>query len=191
MDFALPIGASASQIFKLDQKFTVYFFMLQKLSKNLWPNLKVKASHLMPWLLLQFEAINDYRKLHGVTPLTLDKKVTKDAQTWADHLAATGKFEHSKNSNYGENIAAGYPLSNLNPATLWYSEISRVNFSNIERSSSCFHFTQIIWKSSKKIGIGISKSSKTQMYYVVANFDPAGNMMGSFAENVPPPLKKK
>uniref|UniRef100_A0A914QNL7 SCP domain-containing protein n=1 Tax=Panagrolaimus davidi TaxID=227884 RepID=A0A914QNL7_9BILA len=135
----------------------------------------------------QFEAINEYRKLHGVPPLTLDQKITNDAQAWADHLAKTGQFEHSKNRNYGENLAAGYPLSNVNPATRWYSEVSQVDFSNVDRSIGCFHFTQIIWKSSKKIGIGISKSSNTGMYYVVANFDPPGNMMGNFAQNVPPP----
>uniref|UniRef100_A0A914RBW5 SCP domain-containing protein n=1 Tax=Panagrolaimus davidi TaxID=227884 RepID=A0A914RBW5_9BILA len=139
----------------------------------------------------QFEAINDYRKLHGVPPLTLDKKITKDAQAWAEHLAKNGQLEHSKNNNYGENVAAGYPLSNLNAANLWYSEISKADFSNLERSIGCFHFTQIIWKESKKFGIGISKSTKTQMYFVVANFDPPGNMMGKFSENVPPPLKKK
>uniref|UniRef100_A0A914QC30 SCP domain-containing protein n=1 Tax=Panagrolaimus davidi TaxID=227884 RepID=A0A914QC30_9BILA len=136
----------------------------------------------------QFQAINYYRRLHGVPPLSLDFKITKDAQAWADHLAATGKFEHSKNTNYGENLAAGYPLSNINAANLWYSEISRKIFANFERSHDCYHLTQIIWKSSKKIGIGISKSAKTQMYYVVAYFDPAGNIMGTFAENVPPPL---
>uniref|UniRef100_A0AC35F9X4 SCP domain-containing protein n=1 Tax=Panagrolaimus sp. PS1159 TaxID=55785 RepID=A0AC35F9X4_9BILA len=135
----------------------------------------------------QLDAINYYRQLHGVPSLLLDNKITRDAQAWADHLARIGQLVHS-NTNYGENLASGYPLSHVNPATLWYSGVSRINFSNVERSTDCLHFTQIVWKSSKKIGIGISRSSNTGKYYIVANFDPAGNMRGSFAENVPSPL---
>lgn len=44
----------------------------------------------------------------------------------------------------------------------------------------------MLWKSSKEIGIGMARvpGGKT---YVVANFDPAGNIVGQFKDNVVEP----
>lgn len=50
------------------------------------------------------KAHNEYRKCHGANPVELDKTLNEYAQKWADHMAATSKFEHSE-TNYGENIA--------------------------------------------------------------------------------------
>ena len=47
------------------------------------------------------------------------------------------------------------------------------------------HFTQIVWKSSEEIGVAKAKSP-TGKIYVVANYSPAGNIIGQFAENVSP-----
>lgn len=44
--------------------------------------------------------------------------------------------------------------------------------------------TQLLWKSSKKLGVGISKG-KNGMYNVVANYDPVGNIGNNFKTNLP------
>jgi len=44
--------------------------------------------------------------------------------------------------------------------------------------------TQLLWESSTKLGVGVSKSPNG-MYNVVANYDPSGNFRGSFKENLP------
>lgn len=44
--------------------------------------------------------------------------------------------------------------------------------------------TQLLWKSSTKMGVGVSKSPNG-MYYLVANYDPRGNVMDSFKINLP------
>uniref|UniRef100_A0A914Z753 SCP domain-containing protein n=1 Tax=Panagrolaimus superbus TaxID=310955 RepID=A0A914Z753_9BILA len=152
---------------------------------------KMNAQEIEKYQREQFQAINYYRNRHGVPSLIWDQKIAKDAQAWANHLAlehsGIGKLEHS--GKYGENLAAGYPLSNVHAANMWYSEVTKLDFSNIENADFVNkHVTQLIWKGSKRIGIGIAKSSNSSWYYVVANFDPPGNMMGSFAENVLPPL---
>ena len=49
------------------------------------------------------------------------------------------------------------------------------------------HFTQVVWKSSKKLGMGIAFADGGRKVVVVAQYGPAGNMMGSFPQNVPPP----
>lgn len=44
--------------------------------------------------------------------------------------------------------------------------------------------TQLLWKSSSKLGVGVSQGADGN-YYVVANYDPAGNVMGKFTNNLP------
>jgi len=52
------------------------------------------------------------------------------------------------------------------------------------------HFTQLVWKSSRDVGIGRSQS-RDGKWFVVANFFPAGNFVGRNAENVFPPRDGK
>jgi hypothetical protein len=50
------------------------------------------------------------------------------------------------------------------------------------------HFTQVIWKESTELGIAKAKG-KNGSTYIVANYNPGGNMMGDYKDNVFP-LKK-
>lgn len=46
------------------------------------------------------------------------------------------------------------------------------------------HFTQVVWKDTKELGVAYARS-KSGKIYVVANYEPAGNFEGSFATQVP------
>jgi len=48
------------------------------------------------------------------------------------------------------------------------------------------HFAQMIWKNSQELGMGLARS-KNGRVIVVANYNPRGNYIGQFAENVPRP----
>lgn len=52
------------------------------------------------------------------------------------------------------------------------------------------HFTQVVWKGSKEIGVGkaVAKDGK---HIVVASYRPAGNLIGTYAANVLPPKDGK
>lgn len=50
------------------------------------------------------------------------------------------------------------------------------------------HFTQVVWKETKEVGFGKAKSGGGRVF-VVGSYRPAGNMVGSFKDNVPPPKK--
>ena len=52
------------------------------------------------------------------------------------------------------------------------------------------HFTQVVWKGSKELGVGRAVTPDGKII-VVANYRPAGNMVGSFAANVLPPKDGK
>jgi len=45
--------------------------------------------------------------------------------------------------------------------------------------------TQLLWKKSTKLGVGVSQNPGNGMYYVVANYDPRGNLLNHFKENLP------
>ncbi|UJR16771.1 hypothetical protein I4U23_003671 [Adineta vaga] len=68
----------------------------------------------------------------------------------------------------------------------WYDEIKYYNFNRPGFSSATGHFTQVVWKSSTKLGMGVAFGNGGQRVVVVAQYGPAGNMMGAFPQNVPP-----
>lgn len=47
------------------------------------------------------------------------------------------------------------------------------------------HFTQVVWKESQKLGVGVARSSSGRVY-VVAQYTPPGNYLGQFQANVRP-----
>ena len=51
------------------------------------------------------------------------------------------------------------------------------------------HFTQVVWKNTQKLGIAKAKSPKSGKIIVVANYEPAGNWIGQYKDNVPPPMQ--
>ena len=46
------------------------------------------------------------------------------------------------------------------------------------------HFTALVWKSTERIGVGLSQGRNGS--YLVVNFAPAGNVLGQFRTNVRP-----
>jgi len=44
------------------------------------------------------------------------------------------------------------------------------------------HFTQVVWKGSKEVGMGVSSDG----HFVVCNYSPPGNWTDNFAANVLP-----
>ncbi|XP_049887843.1 uncharacterized protein LOC126382127 isoform X2 [Pectinophora gossypiella] len=138
------------------------------------------------------EAHNEFRREHGVPPLVLSKEISKISQKWADELAKKDSMAYSLNQDYGESVYCGWsadPNTKVRArdcVNKWYSEINEYSFGKEPEVLSCGHFTQIIWKGTKELGIGCAKS-KSGKLYVVANYYPPGNFSGQFSKNVLPP----
>ena len=137
--------------------------------------------------------INSYRAKHGSPPLEWDETIAKFSQTWASYLGANGKFEHSKERLYGENLACFMGNSdNMLPLVkksidMWYNEIAKYDFQKNTYTPGTGHFTCLVWKSSTKFGIGYSYDTKTKTAIVTFNTSPAGNNTNTFKSNVFPP----
>lgn len=135
-------------------------------------------------------AHNTYRRLHGVPELSWDSEVAATAQTWADHLASNNLFTHDSSSPYGENLFMWVLQQEncLRMTKFWYDEIGVYNFDQPEFTSGAGHFTQIVWRASKRLGCAFAKSSRN--VYLVCRYAPPGNYLGAFAQNVPRPGSK-
>jgi len=69
------------------------------------------------------------------------------------------------------------------PVDKWYQEVSKYNFrAGKDDNLAAGHFTQVVWKGSKKLGIALAR--RNNKVYVVANYDPPGNFIGQYGQNV-------
>ncbi|GLY46400.1 CAP family protein [Lentzea sp. NBRC 102530] len=140
------------------------------------------------------ELINAHRAKHGVPPLSLDSEVSRTAQEWADHLQSTNRFEHRPDNVYGENLyeaGRNRAIDTVIGKALedWYGESRRYDYDKEMTPStvdlSVLHFTALIWKSSDRVGVGISQGRNGT--YLVVNFAERGNTLNRFKANVLPP----
>ncbi|XP_016329445.1 Golgi-associated plant pathogenesis-related protein 1 [Sinocyclocheilus anshuiensis] len=136
------------------------------------------------------EAHNQYRKQHQAPELTYSDKLCSAAQKWADHLLSIRSLGHSDTQN-GENVFYSSSSVKKTPrgkeaVDSWYSEIKDYNFSSPGFQSSTGHFTQVVWKSSTELGVGLATDGNT--VFVVGQYKPAGNInsAGYFEKNVLP-----
>ncbi|XP_034152939.1 uncharacterized protein LOC105021790 isoform X1 [Esox lucius] len=137
------------------------------------------------------DAHNDYRQKHGAPPLTLSKDLCNSAQKWADHLLSLKCLEHSS-TDHGENLyyaSSSVPkeYNGKDAVDKWYSEIKDYHFDKSGFTPGTGHFTQVVWKDSREVGVGIATDGKTII--VVGQYNPAGNISnaGYFEKNVLPP----
>jgi len=130
---------------------------------------------------------NKHRTRHGVAPLILNLDLCKFAQQWANVIASKGSMDHS-GYGYGENIYwnSGNVTDGSIPVDYWYSEVKAFNWDHNDFQKGTGLFTQVIWKNSREIGIARTHSQKGT--FVVALYNPAGNVIGEFPANVLKPM---
>ncbi|XP_058178513.1 Golgi-associated plant pathogenesis-related protein 1-like [Anopheles ziemanni] len=130
---------------------------------------------------------NVLRAKHSAEPLVLDPQICQYAQQWANTLASKKVLQHRTNGKYGENLYALYGKTNVDASQVvnaWYNEVKYYTFgtSQPHNFSQVGHFTALVWKKSRKLGVGIA--AKGTNVYVVCNYDPPGNVMGHYHHNV-------
>lgn len=123
---------------------------------------------------------NAKRALHGVDPLTWDTTLESYAQNYADGYDCSGTLTHS-GGKYGENLALGYTVTGSVDA--WYEEGDNFNYSTCNIYD---HFTQVVWKSTTKVGCAYKTCGNYWGSYIICSYDPAGNFIGNCPQNVLP-----
>ena len=121
---------------------------------------------------------NHAREAVGVQPLKWSVSLAREAEAYAEYLATSGRFEHS-DTDSGENLY-WYSAQAENPLEMasrsWCAEIS--DYRHGRRWHGNFpdigHYTQMVWHSTREVGIGFAVSEAGETY-VVARYHPAGN----------------
>jgi len=131
---------------------------------------------------------NVYRAKHGVPPLVLSNQLNDVAQKHAAQLARTHQLIHSGKKPYGENLYAANSSNSMPPrpeavVDTWYNEIQRYDFNQPSFRPETGHFTQVVWRASQELGVGIAQAADGT-WYVVGNYRPPGNIINQFATNV-------
>ncbi|HEY5871149.1 MAG TPA: CAP family protein [Candidatus Tectomicrobia bacterium] len=111
------------------------------------------------------------------------------AKNW--QLARTNRLVHSHHSQVGENLAM-FRSSHHEPpppaavVERWYRKINDYTFTQPGFQAHTGHFTQVVWKASHALGIGMAQAGDGT-WYIVGHYSPPGNITGHFPANVLPP----
>ena len=137
---------------------------------------------------------NQYRKEHYVDMLQLDDNMCQKAQKKLEKLR-NQKNENNEtlieenDNDYGENLWIG-KIKEFNKdkvkeaCTSWYNEINNYKFGSNKYQSGTGHFTQMIWKETRRIGFGYLRSQNNNNIYFLALYYPPGNKLFEFKKNV-------
>jgi len=72
------------------------------------------------------------------------------------------------------------------PTNYWYNGNIYYNFDQGGFSMETGPFTQLVWKASKLLGVGIAFTNDGHAAYIVAQYTPAGNFDKLYQRNVFP-----
>ncbi|CEF66101.1 CAP domain-containing protein [Strongyloides ratti] len=132
--------------------------------------------------------INLLRKYHYSYPLLLNNKLEKLAQKYAEKSAKVGKLlPLSIFYTYGQTMGIMFYLAGNTIVNRWYQESKYYDYKNHRSSKGLKMFTQLVWRRTKFIGIGVAKTNYA--LYIVCLFHPKGNVKNKFKENVIKPIR--
>jgi hypothetical protein len=132
-------------------------------------------------------AQNRERVALGLAPLSWDDGLARDAQAWADTLAATGRFEHAPENRVspeGENLWAGtrgyYAPEAMVDAWAREKKYFRAGIfpdnSTTGRVEDVGHYTQLVWRNTSQVGCARAQSAAEDI--LVCRYSEAGNWRG-------------
>ena len=134
---------------------------------------------------------NHARQEVGVQPLIWSTRLAEYAQSWADYLSInnTCTMKHSScidndGNKIGENLWWGSSYSFYKPIDAsigWLGEKEYYLYQQFGQLTEkpIGHYTQMVWKNTKEIGVGIAYCANGGMI-IVASYNPPGNWIGEY-----------
>ncbi|KAJ7558979.1 hypothetical protein O6H91_04G064000 [Diphasiastrum complanatum] len=125
---------------------------------------------------------NEARANVGLAPLQWDNRLAQYAQWWANQRAAYGNclLRHS-GGPYGENVfwGSGKAWGPADAVSAWVDERQWYNYytNSCSYFQDCGHYTQIVWRTSTRVGCAKSTCSDGDVF-MTCNYYPPGNYIG-------------
>jgi len=121
---------------------------------------------------------NTVRAQVGTSPLTWSDRLAAVAQEWANGLLASGKFVHSHNPDYGENLyeIRGAAATPAVVVKAFADESRDYDYRSNSCRSVCGHYTQVVWNDTKEVGCAVARGGGREVW--VCEYYPPGNWEG-------------
>lgn len=131
---------------------------------------------------------NAARSAAGQPPLRWNDRLAADAKRYANQLARTRVFQHSREPRgatpQGENLwmgSSGYfsydeMVGSWINEKRWFRRAAMPKVSTTGRWADVAHYTQVIWHSTTDVGCAIGDNGKDE--YLVCRYGPPGNVYG-------------
>ena len=142
------------------------------------------------------ERHNVLRAQHQVGKLERDSQLEVMAQAQSEYLANTLKTLQYREDKFNDEFVGQNLYKCLNceasyagkgALDYWYDEEAPVyDYKDPGFSQDTAQFTQIVWKSTKKLGCGIACNAEDKACYVLCYYYPHGNTDTLYGENVLP-----
>ena len=136
---------------------------------------------------------DELRKKHNSNSLNYkNTDLNALAKTYAKELIFNkNKVKVKLNIYKGEILGENIIISDSNDLQKildeWKKEGDNYDFENNKFSKKTSHFTQIIWKETKEVGIGFypeKNRKENEKYCIVILYYPPGNILGKYKQNV-------
>jgi hypothetical protein len=132
-------------------------------------------------------AQNRERAALGIEPMRWNPALAASARQWAEHLSATGRFEHAPeraSDPQGENLWAGtrgyYGLEAMVDGWLrerrYFQPGLFPNNSTTGRVEDVGHYTQLVWRQTRQVGCALATGRREDV--LVCRYSEAGNYIG-------------
>ena len=140
------------------------------------PGARPAVSGIAREMLKVHNAIRAEKKL---PPLEWSGELAAYSQKWADTLLAKNRTAHNPSTPYGENIlVTGVGSAPSMIVNDWASESHDYSYTSNACSSDCGHYTQIVWRSTRRLGCAVARGSQREIW--VCSYDPPGNYWGEW-----------
>lgn len=129
---------------------------------------------------------NTYRARHGAQALRWDSALEGTASAYARRCNCN-PLRHS--GRHGENLGVGF-ASEEAAVDFWYNENSAYDYANPDMSNfhAWGHFSQVVWLGSQRLGCASARCDcGGWRSNFVCHYAPAGNVLGTFRQQVLPP----
>ena len=129
---------------------------------------------------------NTLRKKNDAPELIEDPNLNDIADEYAIRLLKNQvqTEEIYKKRLPGENVIVTSDNNATKIFKKWQDEGERYALKKRKYSKDTSHFTLIVWKETKQIGIGFCYDKENNNYSLVFLYDPPGNTLGDFSKNV-------